>query len=236
MSPDLFRAALAATFFALPASAGIFSPPPGCEGWLTVQMRSCKVSNHYRCAADAPGDQWRVDFGINGPYFRSRIDYETQWAESHNSDGTVELLEANPADPASFSELIATGRDSYDFAQLASTGVRETVRGYDQLTGQSVTIDGVTLERTKYDARVTYDDGTLAYHAQGSEYIHREWRIFVSGAGRIDLGDGQGPIPQDFTPVEFAFPGEEGFMTTVPTYDCDSVTASLPVVPVAAGD
>ncbi len=229
MPLDPIRTTLCAAFLALPASAGTFTPPPGCEGWLTVQMRSCKVSNHYRCAADAPGDTWRIDFGVNGAYFRSRIDYETQWVESHNSDGTVEFLEANPADPASFSELISSGRDDYDFAQVSSNGSRQSVRGYDQLTGQTVTIDGVTLERTKYDATVTYDDGTLAYHAQGGEFINREWRIFLSGTGRIDLGEG--PIPQDFTPVEFAFPGEPGFMSTTPLYDCDAMTASLPVVP-----
>lgn len=221
---------LAAACVGLPAAAGIFTPPEGCEGWLTVQMRSCKVSNHYRCAADTPGDQWRVDFGVNGAYFRSRIDYETQWVESHNSNGKIELLEPNPADPASFSELVATGRDSYDFSQMGSDGVRENVRGYDQLTGREVVIDGVTLLQTKYDARITFDDGTLAYHSRGNEYIHPEWRLFISGTGQVDLGEGF--IPQDFTPVDFIFPGDPDFMTTVPLYDCDSMTASTeePVV------
>ena len=218
-----------ATLLTFPAAAGTFTPPAGCEGWMTVQMRNCKVSNHYRCAADAPGDTWRVDFGINGAYFRSKIDYETQWVESYNSDGTVEYLESGAPDPASFSELIETGRDTYEFSQISSNGVRQTVRGYDQLTGEEVTIDGVTLMRTKYDARVTYDDGTLAYHAQGNEFVHPEWRIFLSGTGQID--GGEGPIPQDFTPVEFAFPGDPGFMTTIPTYECEAVSVELEVPP-----
>jgi hypothetical protein len=219
----------AAALLTLPAAAGTFTPPQGCEGWLTVQTRSCKVSNHYRCVGDAPGDTWRVDFGINGAYFRSRIDRETQWVESHNSDGDIDLLEADPADPASFTELVETGRDTYEFSTLSSTGVRENVRGYDQLTGHSVLIDGVSLQRTKYEARVTHDDGSLAWHAQGGEYIHPEWRIFLSGAGQVDIG--QGFLPQDFTPVDFVFPGEPDFMTTEPIYDCESITASLPVVP-----
>lgn len=39
---------------ALPAEAGSFTPPEGCETFLTVQARGCRVSNHYRCEADAP--------------------------------------------------------------------------------------------------------------------------------------------------------------------------------------
>ena len=213
------------------AHAGTFTPPEGCTPWLTVQMRSCKVSNHYTCEGDAEGDKWRVDFGANGAYFRSRIDYETQWVESHNSDGRVEMLEPNPADPASFTELVETGLDSYDFSQLGSDGIRENVQGYDRLTGVEVTVDGVTLKQTKYDARITYDDGTLAYHAQGNEYIHPEWRIFLSGNGQVITEEGADPIPQDFSPVEFIFPGEPEFMTTNPKYDCGAMTASLPVVP-----
>jgi hypothetical protein len=196
-----------------------------------VQTRSCKVSNHYRCAADAVGDQWRVDFGLNGAYFRSRIDYETQWVESHESDGTVDLLE-DARDPASFSELIATGRDSFDFTTVKSTGAREQVTGYDLLTGQTVTIDGVALGRTKYDVTVRGDDGGLLWQARGNEYVHPDWRIFLSGAGQVDLG--QGFLPQDFTPVEFALPGEPGFMTTIPLYDCDVTTARAAPSPAAA--
>ena len=45
---------------AVPATAqsampGVISPPPGCTGWLTVQSRGCRVSNHYRCDADGSG-------------------------------------------------------------------------------------------------------------------------------------------------------------------------------------
>ncbi|MDH3263755.1 MAG: hypothetical protein OEM24_07140 [Paracoccaceae bacterium] len=221
------------TFFlallaALPAAAGTFQPPAGCEGYVTVQSRSCKVSNHYRCAGDARGDQWRVDFGVNGAYFRSRIDYETQWAESHESDGTIELLEPGARDPASFSELLATGRDSFDFSTMKSNGLRENVTGYDQLTGETVVIDGVALRRTKYDVRATRDDGSPIWQARGNEYIHPEWRTFLSGAGMVDLGDGY--LPQDFSPVEFAFPGEPGFMTTIPLYDCEPMTARAPAI------
>lgn len=221
MRARLLFAALALA--AQPATAGTFQPPAGCEGYVTVQSRNCRVSNHYRCAGDTPGDQWRVDFGVNGAYFRSRIDYETQWMESHESDGTIDLLEPGARDPASFSELLATGRDTFDFSTLKTTGLRENITGYDQLTGETVVIDGVSLRRTKYEVRAVGDDGGLLWRARGNEYIHPEWRVFLSGAGMVDLGDGF--LPQDFSPVEFAFPGEPGFMATIPRYDCEPTMA-----------
>ncbi len=216
------------TFPAL-AQGGVYTPPAGCEGWLTVQTRSCKVSNYFRCDSDPAGGTWRTDFGINGAYFRSRIDDETQWVESHESDGTIDLLEPGAPDPASFSELLETGEDSYHFSTVKNTGLRETFVGADRLTGESRTIDGVTLLRTEYEIRATLDDGSVVWRAEGSEYVHPEWRVFFSGVGRMDLGEGW--LPRDFTPVEFVFPGEPGFMTTTPKYDCDALTASLDLFP-----
>jgi hypothetical protein len=42
--------------------------------------------------------------------------------------------------------------------------------------------------------------------------------------------------PIDGSPVDFIFPGEEGFLATQPIYDCDALTAEGPalVVPVRA--
>jgi hypothetical protein len=107
--------------------------------------------------------------------------------------------------------------------------VRETITGYDRLTGQSVTIDGVTLLRTKFEAQSVYDDGTLVYRVTGNEYIHPEWRMFVSGSGRHDMGDGTF-LPYNAEPVSFAFPGEDGFLSTTPLYDCEEVVATAPML------
>ncbi len=225
----LARAALplCALVAATPALAD-FTPPAGCTAFMTVQARSCMVSNHFRCDHDAPGDQWREDSGLNGPFFVGRIDAETQWMESHNADGTVDRLAPNPPDPASFSELIATGRDTYHFTTVNSAGYAETMLGADMLTGETVVIDGVLLERTAYKIEARFEDGSLAYASRGSEFIHRDWRLFLSGTGETDFGDGAGFVPHDMTPVEFRFPGDPGFSARIPKYDCDAMTAQAP--------
>ena len=209
-----------------PVLAGTWEAPAGCEAFMTVQAKACRVSHYYRCAADRPGEQWRVDLDQEGPYFFSKIDAEGQWVESY--DPVMQLLDPNPADPASMSELIADGTDTWSFSLSKEDGSGSRAEGYDRLTGQSVTIDGITLLETEVDF-TEYDlAGTILRRSRGNEYVHPEWRLFFAGPGETDLGDGQW-LPIDGSPVEFIFPGEPGFLATQPIYDCDALTASLPV-------
>jgi hypothetical protein len=95
-------------------AASKFAAPKGCTVYQTVQMRGCQVSHHYRCEGDAAGDQWSVYLDANGPYYMSRIDSETRWIESFDlSTGETDRI-GEETDPASFSTLLANGRDKYD--------------------------------------------------------------------------------------------------------------------------
>ncbi len=214
-------------FLALPvsAAAGTWQPPAGCEVFLTVQAKACRVSNHYRCEGDAPGDQWRADFDQEGLFFRSRIDFETQWVESFDGNPPRrQVLDPGAPDPASFSELVASGTDTFSFGLSRDDGSHSNVEGFDRLTGRQVTIDGVTLEETAFEYRETDEWGNLLRAAHGNEYISRDWRLFFAGPGETDLGDGQW-LPIDGSPVLFVLPGEKGFASTQPMFDCDALTA-----------
>ncbi len=216
---------------ALPAMAGTFTAPEGCSTFMTVQAKGCRVSNHFKCSADAPGDQWRTDFDQEGPFFTSRIDYEAQWVESFELNPPVrQTLDANPSDPASFSELLATGNDNYIFGLSDDTGERTRVRGSDRLTGRQVVIDGITLQETEFNFTETDLSGNVLRRSRGREYIHPEWRLFFSGPSQWDGGTGT-YLPLDGSPVQFIFPGEPGFASTQPLFDCDAVMSSLPIPP-----
>ena len=212
----------------LPAlAAGTFTPPAGCTTWLTVQARACRVSHHYRCTADAPGDQWRADFDQDGMFFVSRIDAESQWLESYDLFPTVkQTLDANPEDPASFSDLLG-GIDTFAFNLTKDDGRQSRVRGFDKLTGKTVVIDGVTLRQTEFEFEEQDVDGNLLRRSKGNEYVHPDWRNFFAGPSQWDGGDGQ-YVPIDGSPVQFVFPGEKGFSATDPLYECDAVLSSLP--------
>ena len=58
-----------------------------------MQSKACRVSHYYRCEADNPGDQWRVDMDQEGPFFYSKIDAEGQWLESY--DPVKQVLDPN---------------------------------------------------------------------------------------------------------------------------------------------
>jgi hypothetical protein len=214
------------TIPAAPALAGVWAVPEGCAAFMTVQAKACRVSHYYRCSQDAPGDQWRVDMDQEGPFFFSRIDNEAQWVESYDPDRQV--LDPAPADPASFSELLATGIDTWDFTVSKDDGTGNRATGYDRLTGKTSVIDGITLSQTEVEF-TEYDlDGTILRRSRGNEYLHPDWRMFFAGPGETDLCDGQW-LPIDGSPVEFIFPGEDGFLASQPKYDCDALTAELPV-------
>lgn len=218
---ELMPLAVGLACLGAPALAGSWTPPEGCTGYLTVQSKGCRVSNHYTCEKDPAGHKWRADFDQEGIYFVSRIDAETQWIESYDLFPTVrQTLDPNPADPASFSDLLSKGMDRFDFHQSSDDGARRRITGFDRLTGRSVTIDGIALEETEFDFTETDASGQVLNRARGKEYISREWRMFLAGPSEWDGGTGF--VPYDGSPIQFILPGEQGFFSSEPIFDCDA--------------
>jgi hypothetical protein len=221
-------AVLAAVLFTTPTHAGTFTPPESCEVFMTVQSRGCRVSNHFKCGTDAAGDQWRADFDQEGIFFQSRINAEAEWVESLEfNPPTRQTLDPGAPDAASFSNLLASGTDTFEFGLSKDTGERTRVRGQDKLTGRSFTIDGIALQETEFDFTETDLDGNVLRKSTGNEYVNPDWRLFFSGPSEWDGGDGV-PLPLDGSPVQFIFPGEPGFAATQPIFECDAVVAGFP--------
>ena len=220
------RALVLTAFLAGPAVAGSFTPPAGCETFLTVQSKGCRVSNHYVCSADPAGDKWRADYDQEGMFFLSRTNAEGEWIESYDmGSGTKQVL-VDRADPASFSELLLRGRDDYRF-NLSTDGAAPTeVQGHDSLTGKNVVIDGEALQETEFEYAETGPDGALLRRSFGNEYISAKWRLFFAGPSQWDGGTGF--LPMDSSPMKFSEAGETGFASTQPIFDCDAVMSSLP--------
>jgi hypothetical protein len=232
------RKALLLPLFVLaaPAFAGTFAAPAGCTAHLTVQSRGCTVSHFYTCEADPKGNQWRADFGVDGQFYLSMIDSETQWIESYELDvasanpTSKETLDPNPKDAASFSDLLSTGLDTFDFNLSKDTGERTHVTGFDQLTGKTATIDGMTLSQTEYEYTQTDDKGTVLRHSKGHEFISEEFRSFFSGSSNWQADDGTW-ITIEGAPISFIKPGEPGFDSTKPLFECDAQMSSFTPTP-----
>lgn len=209
------------------ASTRLFQPPAGCTAYLTVQSRDCTVSHHFTCDADPDGWQRSVEMDEGGVSYFGAIDAETQWMESNRVLlGSRETLAPDPADPASFSELVATSRDSFDFVTLSDSYGETRYVGEDRLTGQTTEIDGVTLERTAFKMRALDAGGVEIYSAEGQQFISREWGMFLGGVSTNYVG---GEVEElDNTPVEFVLPGEDGFLSATPKHGCGAMMSKAP--------
>ena len=188
---------------------------------MTVQNRGCTVSQHYRCTADAAGDQRVTIYTPDGPVYESRIDKETRWMESTNLvQGMTDILVDQADDHASFSTLLKTGRDDFDFWTLSNDGQRLHHVGYDELPGDKVSIDGVPLEVTRFELTTYSETGDVLIERKGQQFISRAHGRFYGGVERSSDWTGAVQDGND-SPVTFAFPGQPGFGATRPEYDCD---------------
>ena len=217
-------------------AAGTFQPPEGCTAYVTVQHADCQVSHHYRCDADAPGDQWSVYAGPEGPFYQSRIDRETRWMESFDLYSGESDKIGSEADAASFTELLREGRDDFDFTTLSNSGEVRRYKGFDRLTGRTMTIDGVALAQTEFELMTYAGDGSFLHRRIGRQVISRDWRIFFADIESFEDASGDREDSRS-TPMTFAFPGEKGFLEGRPQFGCDQMMTMLDgrPVPVSAG-
>jgi hypothetical protein len=155
------------------------------------------------------------------------IDAETQWIESwHPLAGTTDRLAPGAPDPASFTTLTSTGLDTFVFSIITDDTYETVFRGQDRLTGETVTIDGVTLDVTEFAVKAYDTGGSLLWEVTGSEFISRDWRMFLSGTRTTVTPDET--FSDDGTPVEFIFPGEDGFLSSAPRHGCGAMMSKAP--------
>lgn len=212
----------------LPAAAATFTPPGGCQLTVTVQNRGCSVSQYYVCAADPEGYQRSAIFGKDGLYHLSVIDGETRWIESQSPQtGLMDRLVEEAESHASFSRLLETGRDDFDFWTESNTGERLRHQGHDVLTGDTVQIDGQTLEQTEFELTTRSETGDVLIERRGSQFISREMGRFYGGVETTTDWTGARRETND-SPVTFSFPGEAGFGQTTPQFDCDQLMTQIP--------
>lgn len=204
-------------------SAQSFGVPEGCTGVLTVQHKSCMMINVWQCDADAKGDKWIALIGEGGVFSIQRVDPEFQWLETYKTSGSETLMLPAP-DPSSMTELIENGLDTYEFTIAKDSG-NETTVGFDTLTGEEVVIDGEPLLRTEFGGSTLDADGTEIEKSAGRQYISTKHRLFFFG----EAWDADSPDEiQDSSPVEFIYPGEDGFFAEHPKFECGVVESSYP--------
>jgi hypothetical protein len=195
-----------------------FAAPEGCEAKLTVQQKGCVMVNIWTCQADDPGDQWIALISQAGVFSVQKVDSEFQWIESYKVTGNERLL--TPAeDPASLTELFASQIDTWDFTLETEDGTQRNV-GFDMLTGETTVIDGETLLNTEFQGRTIDGDGNEIEAGIGRQFVSETHRMFFFG----ETWDAATPDQViDMSPVEFIYPGESGFFSDSPKFECNVI-------------
>lgn len=196
-------------------SAQTLSIPDGCEGVVTVQQRGCVMVNVWQCEADQAGDKWIALIGEGGVFSIQHVDHEFQWVEAFKPSGTETLKQPAP-DPSSVTELLKNGIDTWEFVINKPENSERNV-GYDALTGLEVIIDGEPLLQTEFEGKTLLMDGTEIDDSAGRQYISAKHRMFFFGEG-WDAATPDDII--DLSPVEFIYPGEQGFFSERPKFEC----------------
>ena len=207
------------------AAQATFSPPAGCTGVLTVQHRQCLLYNVWTCEGDPAGHRWSGRFVEGGLNAVRLIDNDSQWLARYFVDPPeVQELQQPSRDPASLTDLLETGVDSYDYTMFANGVFSERTIGIDRLTGREVEIDGEPLLEITFTTADIAEDGSTLSQTDGRQYVSARHRVFVVDefwpAGRPDE-------VSSAPPVEFIYPGEPGFFASTPRYDCGVVMSGF---------
>jgi len=243
MTGPAIAATLTAIAFSLPIASpaqagGEFTPPKGCEAFLTVQNRACSVTLLWRCDVAPGGDIWEATFSPDGLDSVVSYDRDYQWLDAAYSwDSSREEFSPPANDPISLGDLLATGLDTYDFTMRRATPDRLydiRVTGADMLTGDTVTIDGFVLDEVQTRLEIVDDTGFTEYASKGTQYLSRELGLFFLGPEEVSGPDGGTSLYND-GPIDIILPGEPGFGATTPLYDCNLLDAALtPAAPLPA--
>ncbi|MEM6608217.1 MAG: hypothetical protein AAF689_06530 [Pseudomonadota bacterium] len=210
-------------------TAPTFVVPAGCSAFLTVQSRQCTVSHYWTCPSEPEGTFWRAALDSDGPYYLSQSDENYRWLRGYSlrSDSQSELI-VPEADPANLDELFETGTDAMEFTLLrrdAGIEFERTYTGFDTITGATVIIDGEELLLTDFAYEYETEQGTS--RTSGNQFLSQERRLFFGGIETVTLPSGE-VLEADYSPREFIDPGEEGFLSMLPLYDCGDVISALP--------
>jgi hypothetical protein len=195
--------------------------PARCAGFLTVQLENCSLLNHWRCDSD-PADRYRV----------TTIDH-TRTPIREGILAGLSLVEIGPGSgeaPWSFintdvedhTTLMQTGRDTYAGTyQHDDLSKGPFVEGESILTGRTVTIDGITLNEVQSTSSFTYPQGGSSQKIV-MQYTLDTLEIWIPD--RI-IDPATGDVTLHFGPTDFIWPGEDGFMSTAPTANCEPLTS-----------
>ncbi len=206
-----------------------FEPPHGCKPVITAQLRKCSVMNVWRCDENGSTFIWH-GFFTSGGVPQSLIKFSNDYGFHHSlifGSQQFEMAIRPVASDWSLAELVETGSVEFNGQVLMRKPGDKMVAqrfGYSELSGEKAVIDGEQLTVFESFTTRTGPNGETVGSSSGKHYISE--RDSVTFPGKYYDVDSSGP-GYDRSPMQIIRPGEEGFFSRIPKYDCGEQTSYL---------
>jgi hypothetical protein len=204
-------------FLTLPAVAFGQTAPATCTTLVTIQSQECFVRRVVTC--DDTPDGW-MSVGGYGPDGASGLSI-------FNADGVPQRIGTGPGtpqtrlgeqtDPFDLQLVMRSGLDSFAYQLVHDDGSETLISGKTRTTGETVTVDGRSLQVLQSRQLIAPANGT-AKSVDVTYFYDADLRLLITDIIRdADTGD----IIQHRSPVDFIWPGETGFEDYTPLYGCE---------------
>ena len=214
-----------------PALARDVAFPKECTPFLTVQSADCSVLAAARCSG-AAGDILRLQVYEESGLVNveeQTLDWSLLFTASP-TEGVGIFVDDGPHDELSRDSVERYGEDYFNYSVVfAVPGMGEfetNLTGILISEDEVVEIDGHEFDLYRFRFAATLgENGTL--EVDQSAFGNAEFGVLINGEGVQRFAGAETPI--DSSPMVFFEPGEAGFESADPKFNCGATDISAPV-------
>lgn len=196
------------------AGAETFQPREGCTHVVTIQGEGCYVRNVVTCPEMGDGPLVYA-VGKDGKVVATAFDADG--ATMFNGPQGAGMLLQDRTDLFSLAALGAAGSDSFDYTMSGKDNAEVRFAGTATLTGETVDIDGRSLQVILSRQTVT-PSGAAPVESETTAYLDAGLALVLTAEVRDPA---TGEVKARRAPVDFAFPGEDGALSVEPRFGCE---------------
>ncbi len=205
----------------------------GCEGIYTVEKTNCIVEHFFRCSGvDGQYVRHEMIDGRHNTEFVELADPEYNLIRSADLRGFTDSTLVSSVRRFSLSDLLANGRSSsVGVMSMRVLGAEQQgpFRMEAEMSGETKVIDGVQLRIGQATGTVGLRPPVGNMTSKGSLMIDAEDGVVLEGTWTVEFGGMRREVGGE--PLAIVHPGESGFLSNIPKYDCGKVSMDLAAPP-----
>ena len=200
----------------------IGSGPDGVHTMMTIQFHGCEVRNLTRQSKAGDFEDRYDSFDPKGQtgVYHEDSNHDLLQFKAGSGDFSMQKIQGG-APGARLDMVVKTGKASYETSvSITQSGQTVTVQqsGVISDTGQTTVLGGVKFMIFGIEIKSVYPDATGTVLSSTRLYYNPEQNIAFEG--EITGGTYYDPKAMPTAPAAIILPGQPGFNTKTPSYDC----------------